>query len=115
EAEGVDLPDGVVEREAAPGALAELVGVVVNEPVCVELAGNGRFSREDALPVEGDARTVRDVGGEMFDAQHAAADESFDGRRGAVCGSIVHEIDLNALVNQVADDLLDDVRFVIRR
>src|SRR5439155_17022546 len=50
----------------------------------------------------------------MFYAQEAAAGESFDRRRGAVGGSVVEQVDVNALLDQVADDLIDDVRFVIR-
>src|SRR5260370_581165 len=82
----VALPDGVREREAAPRALAEFVGGVVNDPVGAELAGDVHFSTEDALPVEGVARPACDAAREVFDAQEAAAGESLDRRCGAVRG-----------------------------
>src|SRR5437667_3511446 len=50
----------------------------------------------------------------MFYAQEAAAGESFDRRRGAVGRAVVEQVDVNALLDQIADDLPDDVRFVIR-
>ena len=52
--------------------------------------------------------------GETFDAKDTAAEIPLDGSHRAVGGAVVQEIDLDALIDQVADDVFDDVRFVVR-
>src|SRR5262249_37726606 len=110
----VDARDGIYERHAAPRALAEFVGVVMDEPVRVDRAGHRRLALEDARPVERVGSAGLAGAGQRLDREEAGAGEALDGGGGAVGGAVVEQIDVNALLDQVNDDLLDDVRFVVR-
>src|SRR5262249_28005195 len=91
---------------------AKLVGVVMDEPVRVDLARDRGLALQDSRPIESIVG-VRAVS-QRLDGEEAAAEEALDGGDGAVCRSIVQEVDLDALLDQISDNLLDDVRFVVR-
>ena len=114
ESERVNSPDRVVQREMSPRAFPELVGIVVNEPVRVELGGELRLPEKNALPLETCRHAVLDRVSETFDAQDTAAEVRLDDSHRAIGGTVVQEIDVDALLDKVADDVLDDVRFVVR-
>src|SRR5204862_6750803 len=58
ESERVDAPDRLEQREVGPRALAELVGVVMNEPARVELPGELGLPEKNPLPSENGRRAI---------------------------------------------------------
>ena len=77
----------------------------------VQFGGEGRFAAQNALPVE-NVRLVR-ASREMFDGQYAPANERFDDLHRVIGGPIVEKVDVDVLVNQVGDDVVNDVGFVV--
>src|SRR5439155_11713528 len=113
EPERVDLPDRLLQQEMGPWAFAKLVGVMMDEPARVELHRELGFSAKNPLPLENWRRCILARVGAAFDPEDAAADVRLDRRHRAVGGAVIEEIDVDALLDQIADDVPDDVGFVI--
>ena len=90
--QGVDPPDRVLQRQPGPWAFTELVGVVVNEPVGVELGRQLGLSLKNPLPGERPGTRPRGIVAEALDGDHAFADMGFDGLHRAIGRSIVEKI-----------------------
>ena len=117
ESERIHVPDGVLQREMGPGAFPELVGIVVDEPGRVELAWRAPSSCEESAPSRIRPALRRGIVAalrETLDGHDTAADVRLDGRYRSVRGAVVEEVDLDALIDEVADDVFDDVGFVVR-
>ena len=113
EAEAVDGPQPVAERDALPGRLAHLVDVVVDDPV-------GRRARRDLLhPPQHRAqleRRARPLGREPLhgDARRVALGVLRDELVGAVGRPVVDHVHADAVVEQAVEQLLHDVALVER-
>ncbi len=84
----------------------------MDEPVGIELAGELRLSEENRFP-------AKNVGllrlAKAFDLENAPTEVRLDGGDRAVGGAVIQQIDLNALRDEIRDDLGDDVGLVVRR
>ena len=72
-----------------------------------------RLPAQDALPVE-PAGACFAVGLKAFDRQDAPAKKGLHGCDRAVGRPVVEKIDVDALLDEIADDRPDDVGFVVR-
>ncbi len=114
EAKRVDAPDCVRQGNAGPRAFTKLVGVVMNEPIGVQLSRELSFTEQNPLPLEAVRSVVYGRGREAFDGEDAAAHIRLHGRNRAVSRAVVEKVNLDALIDEVADDVADDVGFVVR-
>ncbi len=87
----------------------------MNEPVRVEGSGEIGLAPQDPLPFEAARFPVREGLAEAFDGDEPVPEEGLHGRPRSVGRVVVQEIDGYALIDEIADDLPDDVGFVVRR
>ena len=111
----VDATNAVEERHSGPGAFAKFVGVVVDEPVGVEVGGKLRLATYQTLQRERARAVGRCMVGERLDADDAMAHEGLDETSGAVGRAVVDQVHENAVRDEIANGKFDDVGFVIRR
>jgi hypothetical protein len=103
----------VAELRAGPRRLAELVGVVMEEPVGVERLRQLFFPPEDRRPVERVSLPFRRLSRELFDIEESLAQPLSRFRNGVVGRAIVDQVDIHAVLDQVADHRRDDVSLVV--
>ena len=107
-AEAVDTADGLEEVAVRPGALPELVRVLVDEPRRIELARELGLALQDGL--QGKPLDVQPL-----DAEEGGAGGALHLAHRGIGRAVIEEEDPDPLPGEVARDLPDDVLFVVGR
>ena len=110
-AESIDERQGVCQTDGGPGGLSQLVGVMIDEPVGVDRACQLLLPSENPAQLE-PRRLAFAVVGQPLDPDYAVPHQVFNRFNGAIRRSVVDDVDLDTLTDQVAGSLLEHVALV---